>query len=120
MSAYHVLYTVDLEPITALQMPERAMKVLREHGQVQLAVTERLSPLSCSESSSHAVKRVRVVQVWAERFKYRDADTLMLFTHDDESALLLRSAFLPGQQDSLQNERSKAFADGFMKALNLL
>jgi hypothetical protein len=38
-------------------------------------------------------------------------------TQDGETALLLRSTFLPGQQGEVERERQKAFMRGFMAAI---
>lgn len=41
----------------------------------------------------------------------------MLFTPDEENALLLRASFLPGQHNAVRNKERNAFAAGFLKAL---
>ena len=45
---------------------------------------------------------------------------MILFTHNEESALLLKSAFLPGQQAELKLRDRDAFARGVMRALEML
>lgn len=44
----------------------------------------------------------------------------MLFTADDESALLLKSVFLSGQQKEVATERQQAFNKGVINALNTI
>ena len=44
----------------------------------------------------------------------------MLFTDDEEAALLLKSELLPGQHKDVQSRERSAFAQGFMDALNML
>lgn len=44
----------------------------------------------------------------------------MLFTHDEETALQMKAAFLPGQQGAMQDMQRIAFAYGFLTALRKL
>lgn len=56
----------------------------------------------------------------AQRLRFRDMESLMLFTHDEETALQLKSAFLPGQLGAVQDLQQNAFAYGFLTALDKL
>lgn len=110
-----VLYADDLEPITVLELPAFVRDHLERHGVVRLPVMEPIGyvgapSLPCNDS-------MRVVEVWAERFVRKGQSHLMLFTRNDESALLLRAAFLPGQRREMNDQRAQAFAKGFMDAL---
>lgn len=64
--------------------------------------------------------KIRNVHVWAEKFVYRDTKTLILFTNDDENALLMKASFLAGQQRHMNDEKADAFARGFLKALTMI
>ena len=44
----------------------------------------------------------------------------MLFTHDEETALQMKAAFLPGQLGAIQGMQRNAFAQGFLTALRKL
>jgi len=57
------------------------------------------------------------VVIRAEFFVKNQKTYMMLFTYNDENALLLKSAFLPGQQRELQNRCLSSFAQGFLSAV---
>lgn len=59
----------------------------------------------------------KLVSIRGERIRRFEHETLMLFTEDEETALLLRAEFLPGQRATLQDKERRAFAKGFLKAL---
>ena len=60
---------------------------------------------------------LKTVEIFAERIVRRGREHMMLFTRDEESALLLKCAFLPGQQAGLQKREREAFVRGFLEAL---
>ena len=113
-----VLYTDDLEPITVLELPTLVRDHLERHGVVRLPIME--PPNYVGAPGVPCAEPVRVVEVWAERFVRKGQSHLMLFTRNDENALLLRSAFLPGQRRELNDQRAQAFAKGFVDALTRL
>lgn len=118
LSQYAVLYTDDMEPITVLQLSPLARDMLIKRGYVALHVLE---PVSLMPEVLPATEvRFRKLVISAEMFYRNDKKHLMLFTGDEETALLLRSAFLPGQQRQARDERSAAFARGFLHALTQL
>ena len=112
-----VLYADDMEPITVIDMPAPAERYLNEHGMVRLAVMlpQMLSVLA----AQHPPERgsMKIVNIVAERLVRHGCEHMMLFTRDEESALLLKCAFLPGQQAGLQERERKEFVRGFLKAL---
>ena len=55
--------------------------------------------------------------ITVEKFVRRGQTHWMLFTNDEESAMLLKSAFLPGQQKEVQMREQQAFAKGFWSAI---
>lgn len=107
-----VLYAYDLEPITIIEVPHGAMYYLRKHGIVRLHVPSNLTaPVDCE---------FKVVTIRAEKFVFGDQETLMLFTHDEETALQMKATFLPGQLGAIQDLQRNAFAYGFLTALRKL
>lgn len=115
--AQTVLFTPDLEPITILELPPAVRTFLERRGRVKLAVKEMPLTRHLEASPDAPFPAFRTVEIWIELFFYRNARTFMLFTHDDENALLLKAAFLPGQHRQIKEERAGAFAKGFMRAL---
>lgn len=109
-----VLYTDDMEPITVLELSGQARHLIEKHGVVVLSVIESIS---CLDQAGWKCPRPRKVAIRGEAFVRRGVAHLMLFTQDEESALLLKSAFLPGQRRELADQRAQAFGEGFLRAL---
>lgn len=114
-----VLYTYDLEPITVLELSAAAKQHLERYGQVILPVPEE-PRLNWVCADHPATLNIRQVAIYAERFVRNGKESFLLFTRDDENALLLKAAFLPGQQKHVQDERAEAFAKGFLKAVRAI
>lgn len=114
-----VLYTYDMEPITVLQLSAAAHNYLTFHGSVTLPVLEPI-PTFVYTGVPDMNHTMRTVHIRAELLRMWEKKHLMLFTHDEESALLLKSAFLPGQQGAVRDLQNKAFARGFLHALERL
>lgn len=113
-----VIYTDDFEPITVIDLSDTAMNYLDKYGRVSLPVIEPLqyTPFNSVEQ----LQTCRVAQISSERFLRNGVEALMLFTRDEESTMLLKSAFLPGQQKDIQIREKMAFAKGFLSVLNRL
>lgn len=107
-----VLYTKDLEPITVVDIPISLWEMLAAGSRIRLPV--RL-PLTLEHLRSPPM--MRTVEIFGELFCRRGARSLMLFTNDEESALLLRASFLPGQNREVQSRERQAFVAGIVRAL---
>ena len=112
-----VLYADDMEPITVIDLPAMAERYLKERGMVRLAVMLPMMFLVLAEQQPLARDSLKTVAIFAERIVRRGREHMMLFTRDEESALLLKCAFLPGQQAGLQKREREAFVRGFLEAL---
>lgn len=115
---YAVLYTRQLEPITVVDIPMFLWKRLSNGESINIAVVEMLDYRDLRTPGPPSMDRVRVVSVYGVRLRLHEHETLMLFTGDEESALLLQAEFLPGQRRELQGREQSAFARGFVRALN--
>jgi len=113
-----VLYTHDLEPITILELEEWKMRMLEERGRVELAVMKPMSVAAWNPSVVPEPEPIWRVCITAERFHSNGQIHMMLFTHNEEHALLLKSAFLPGQRWALKELTAAEFAKGFLAALS--
>lgn len=115
-----VLYTEDMEPITVIDLTTQAKKYLSEYGMVRLAVL--LPPMLSviTEKTPPALDSIKTVSIYVEGFIRHGRKHMLLFTRDEESALLLKCAFLAGQQAVLQENERVAFSRGFLKALALV
>jgi len=114
-----VLYAQDMEPITVLELHEFAVRHLQQHGIVSLAVL--LPPLMSAIAAMEPVDKglyCKTVCITSETLILRGEEHMLLFTADEESAMLLESAFLPGQRRGLHEKQREAFAQGFLHALH--
>jgi len=111
-----VLYTNQLEPITVVDIPMFLWDMLSKGQHIRLAVQEPvgLTPYKYEEA---ICLNMKTVTVYGERILRRKSEALMLFTEDEESALMLKADFLPGQRGELEARDRKSFANGFIKAL---
>lgn len=108
-----VLYTPDMIPITVMKLEPWMVKFLHENGSFYLAVHEPFKFKYEPESQC----RTMTVRITAERLVRRRQETFMLFTQDEESALLIEAAFLPGQQRQLNEVKEREFARGFFAGI---
>ena len=117
-----VVYADDMEPITVIDLSAMAERALNEGKRVQFDV---LLPLTLSDITALTAQDLSdlggmtTVEIFAERIIRSGREHMMIFTRDEESALLLKCAFLPGQQAELQERMREEFDLGFMKALGI-
>lgn len=114
-----VLYTYDFEPITVIDVPEWAGEYLERYQCLLIPVIERrlsviLADVDASEMPVHTVR------IECQKLCRRGITHWMLFTQDEESALLLRATLLPGQRSLVKEHEKSAFAKGFLEALKML
>lgn len=116
-----VIYANDFEPITVVELAPWAFEYLERYGRVTLPVQPRTVTRLKPTDPISADLRYYLVRLCAERLVFgRGRETLLLRTADEEAALLLQSAFLPGQQAAVRGAERKAFTQGFLSALNAL
>ena len=115
-----VLYTHDVEPITILELSAWAYEFLRKHRTVRLPVVQapRMCVLNAGSPPPDSEHSLCLVEITAETLRRNGETHMMLFTHHEEQALLLKAAFLPGQRHQLREQERKAFAEGFLYALS--
>lgn len=114
-----VLYAHDMEPITVLELSSWAYDFLKKHREVNLPCYSPIRTVPPSEADAFDQKFWQV-HITAETLHRHGEQHMMLFTHNEEEALLLKAAFLPGQRSMLKEHERKAFANGFLLALSRL
>lgn len=113
-----VLYTHDLEPITIFELSAQAIHYLRMNGAVTIPVCQPL-PLEPEDwGSPGQTTKFHKVHIRMELLVWRRQEKPILVTHDEESALLLKAAFLPGQQAAINGIKRESFAKGFLMAVD--
>lgn len=113
-----VLYAHDMEPITILELEAWKVRFLEERGFVELPVIKPMDVKPWDSSVVPEPSFMWIVRITAERFHRNGQRHLMLFTHNEEHSLLLKSAFLPGQRWALKELAAEEFASGFLAALS--
>lgn len=113
-----VIYAMDMEPITVVELDAAALLYLEVHGFVQLWVQPKFSWQMGASDTEITPYRHSIVRILAEPLHRNGVRHLILLTEDEESALLLRAVFLPGQHAWVQERERVAFADGFLEALH--
>lgn len=112
----HVIYANDMEPLTVIELSDLAESYLWRWGYVVL----HLPVLNVTTlSQTHPVQLdqgLKSVRLRAEVFHRHSSRHLIICTEDEESALLLKCVFLPGQYGGLHELERKAFAKGFINA----
>ena len=114
-----IIYTHDMEPITAIEMKPEYWRFLEKQAQIAFAVIPPFDISDYREPPHIPTIRVQQVRLYAhcifrnDRCKY-----LMLTTEDEESALLMKSIFLPGQQKTLTDVKRKEFMRGLSPRSN--
>jgi hypothetical protein len=90
---------------------------------IRLAVNQPLDLIWADPVTANAIKYI-TVEIRGEAIQCGQHRTLMLFTRNEEHALLLKSDLLPGQRRGAQHRERKAgakgFAEGFFAALDAL
>lgn len=112
-----VLYATDFEPITVINLQDWAWQYLHRYGSVNIEVSHEPQ---CTPFNGIHDFTVSCIHIKAEKLIRGNYETLMLFTHDEVSALKLKAAFLPGQRSAIDDMKANAFAHGFMSAMQKL
>ena len=114
-----VLYAHDMEPITILELSPWAVEYLKERGSVILPVYR---PIKSTLPPPGPIEPEPVwqVRITGETLHRNGKRHMMLFTHNEEHAMLLKAAFLPGQRWTLNEIKQEEFAKGFLAAFQRL
>jgi len=113
-----VLYTQDFEPITVLDLPLWLLEQMERQGAVRVAVQQPLK-VTAPEGPID-FEPPPIVTIYCERLRWKDGTVKpVLITNDDELALALRPAWLPGQNASIQSYKAviRGLTDQLVKAM---
>lgn len=87
-----IIYTTDFEPITAVDLPKSVLDKIEKQGGAKLA----LGPLQ-DEHGNSADPPICTIVMCKLRW-FNGEEKVVLVTKDEESALLLKPDWLPGQR----------------------
>ena len=109
-----VLYTSDMQPITVLDLHLSAIEFIRRNGLMRFAVPS--PPLVIPFTGNIPVfDSLRTVTIFMDiLYNSRGMPYEILYSHDEESALIMKSAFLPGQLHAMQDREKRAYCKGIL------
>lgn len=112
------IYNSDLELLTVVWLAPWAVQMLNEHGHIAFAAV----PPMRMDYDPDATPQLEnwVVRLRGDQLRLGHARTWVLVTEDEELALLLRAAFLPGQQHALRDLESQARREGAAAVLDII
>lgn len=101
-----VLYTIDLEPITILDLPLGVLEFGEREGMVCL---EAMAPLSfhrmCDPGYPDELT-FHQVRLRFHKLRFYGKESWMITTDDEELAMTLKPSWLPGQQGEVNRQRA--------------
>jgi|GEM_PF-3323717 len=112
------VYTRDLEPITVIWLAPWAVQQLNESGNIAFGI-ESHAPTTFAPDAMPQLERW-VVRLRGVKFRLGYAQTWLLVADDDELALMLRAAFLPGQQRAIRELERESFGKGAATAFSII
>lgn len=113
------IYTRELEPITIVWIGSWAEKMLRDHGRILLAGVFP-TPRTISNPDEPPKLENWIVRLRGHLVRIGGAETWVLTTDDEELALTLKAAFLPGQQRHVRDLERIAMGKGVGLAFELI
>lgn len=99
-----VIYTLDLEPITVVDLPMWMLDHIERNGAVKVAVKRPITADFVERVAVGTVEGPECVTIQQARLRWPDGSIKsILVTKDEELALTLKPEWLPGQRLQVQN-----------------
>lgn len=114
------VYNRDLEPITIVWLAPWAERMLGECGYIAFAASPPMSTRAFFDPCDAPVIENWVVRMRGEQLRLGRVRTWILIADDERLALLLRSAFLPGQRSAVLERERDARDEGVLMALSII
>lgn len=112
-----IIYTRDMEPITALDVPPAIITLLQRQGFASVPVPNHDQVPQIEMVAGEALPRIRAYKCRLEALSTRP---LLIVTDDEEQALALTSVWLPGQVRAVHAAWDEGYNTGAAKALRML
>ena len=106
-----IIYTRALEPITVVWLAQWAVHMLSECGRINFAIHPPVAT-SNIEDAVAPIGADWVVRLRGEQLRLGAARTWILIADDEELALMLSAAFMPGQQGAVREHERQARQQG--------
>lgn len=99
-----ILYTLDLEPITVIDLPMWMLDHIERTGTVKVGVKRPITADFVEKVAVGTVEGPECVTIQQAKLKWHDNTVkTLLITKDEELALTLKPEWLPGQRLQVQN-----------------
>jgi hypothetical protein len=110
-----VIYSKDFEPISVIPMNNDMYGYFTQYEVVRFPIQ---APISIEDMSQPPTAPENMyAEISAMRVYSNDGLRLLLIARNDETALLMRNTFLPGQTKELNFIKTQAFYQGMVKAI---
>lgn len=115
-----IIYSQEMEPITAIDMSTEMYNYFETYDIVRFPVMKPINPtsLNCEgpfpKYEQHLIAEIRAVRILDNSSK---SVITLLFTNNEETALLMKTTILPGQVSHINYLKSQAFAKGMLEAI---
>lgn len=99
-----ILYSIDFEPITVVDLPMWMLEHVEKYGGVKVAVKRPVTTDFIEKVAVGTVEGPECVTIQQARLKWHDGTIkTILVTKDEVLALTLKPEWLPGQRLQVQN-----------------
>ena len=99
-----VLYTIDFEPITVVDLPMWMLDHIDKYGGCMVSVKRPINNNFIEQVAVGTVEGQECITIRQVRLKWHDGSIkIILVTEDEELALSLKPEWLPGQRLQVQN-----------------
>jgi len=99
-----VLYTIDFEPITVVDLPMWMLDHIDKYGGCMVSVKRPINNNFIEQVAVGTVEGPECITIRQVRLKWHDGSIkIILVTEDEELALSLKPEWLPGQRLQVQN-----------------
>lgn len=116
-----IIYSKEFEPICHIPMASDIYKYFLEYDIVKFPVSKPLNPTMVTiTEGSPIIDNVIHAEISAMRIHSSDGIRLLLISRNDETTLLMRNTFLPGQTKELNLVKQQYFYTGMAAAIKAL
>ena len=111
-----IIYSKDFEPISHIPMNEEMYNYFINYKIVRFPIMKPINIESLNDSKIMP-EELLYAEIMAMPVYASDGIRLILTAINDETALLMRNTFLPGQTKELNFIKTQAFYKGMIKAI---
>lgn len=120
MPSHAVIYSVDHEPISYIRMLPEFYDYFSKYEIVKFPVRKPMTFKELTSINPIADTGPLYAEIRAMRLRIKDTIRLMLYTNNEETALLLANDFLPGQTKEINLIKGAAIMEGIALAIRKL